>query len=109
MQSTFDPKKNEHFLEILKEIDPKKKRRIKPNFFEVHHGWGKRVPVERLEQHFQSESYRQLENALLTRYVAGDELRAMEILNRLSDENPGSQMTSMVARERSELKLKNGI
>ena len=66
-------------------------------------------PVERLEQHFQSESYRQLENALLTRYVAGDELRAMEILNRLSDENTGSQMTSMVARERSELKLKNGI
>ena len=45
--------------------------------------------VERLEQHFQAESYRQLENALLTRYLAGDELRAMEILNRLRDENPG--------------------
>ncbi|HIE27072.1 TPA: zf-HC2 domain-containing protein [Candidatus Poribacteria bacterium] len=65
--------------------------------------------VERLEQHFQAESYRQLENALLTRYVAGDELRAMEILNRLRDENPDQQMTSMVAREQSELRLKNGI
>jgi hypothetical protein len=66
-------------------------------------------PVERLEQHFQAESYRQLENALLTRYVAGDELRTMEILNRLSDGNPGAQMTSMVANERSKLKSKNGI
>jgi len=66
-------------------------------------------PSERLEQHFQAESYRQLENALLTRYVAGDELRTMEILNRLSDENPGSKMTSVVANERSKLKFKNGI
>ena len=66
-------------------------------------------PSERLEQHFQAESYRQLENALLTRYVAGDELRTMEILNRLSDENPDSKMTSMVANERSKLKFKNGI
>jgi hypothetical protein len=66
-------------------------------------------PTERLEKHFQAESYRQLENALLTRYVAGDELRAMEILNRLSDENSDPQMTSMVANERSKLKFKNGI
>ena len=65
--------------------------------------------VERLEQHFQAESYRQLEDALLTRYVAGDELRAIEILNRLRDENPGQQITSVVARERSELNLKDGI
>jgi hypothetical protein len=66
-------------------------------------------PSERLEQHFQAESYRQLENALLTRYVAGDELRTMEILNRLSDENPDPQMTSVVANERSKLNFKNGI
>jgi anti-sigma factor RsiW len=65
--------------------------------------------VERLERHFQAESYRQLENALLTRYVAGDELRTMEILNRLNDGNPGPQMTSMVANERNKLKSKNGI
>jgi hypothetical protein len=66
-------------------------------------------PSERLEQHFQAESYRQLENALLTRYVAGDELRTMEILNRLNDENPDPQMTSVVANERSKLNFKNGI
>ena len=65
--------------------------------------------VERLEQHFQAESYRQLENALLTRYVAEDELRTVGILNRLIDENPSPQMTSMVANERSKLQLKNGI
>jgi hypothetical protein len=65
--------------------------------------------VERLEKHFQTESYRQLEDALLTRYVAGDELRTMEILNRLSDENPGPQMTSVVASERSKLNFKNGL
>ena len=67
-------------------------------------------PAERLEKHVQTEYYQQLENALLTRYVARDEFRAMEIFNRLGEEDAGLRVTSVVSRERSTLQpFKSGI
>ena len=58
-------------------------------------------PNKRLEQHISELNVAQFEDAILFRYVAGDDSRARETLERLSEGNLEPQMASVVDEELS--------
>jgi len=66
---------------------------------------------KRIEQYKQKQLDRQWEDALLTRYVEGDDWDAASQFNRLIEENPGTSLASMADKELSKINadLKGGI
>lgn len=66
---------------------------------------------ERIEQYNQRELQLQWEEAVLTRYVEGDDWDAASQFKRLIEENPGTSLASMAYKELSKTNadLKGGI